>query len=118
MCFGQAVVGCCPVFIWVSVPLFFLTLGNAVSFFLREMPSDTGAVRDDAVSSSSAHSIRGASTFSVFLLAGRSSRRWSPQLGSYLQLLFTLYFTVLFCFFGGICSLCPFVPVGAVVNPT
>ena len=35
-------------------------------FFLREVPSGSGAVRDDAVSSLSAQSILGASTSSIF----------------------------------------------------
>ena len=76
--FGRGVVGCCPLFhpclCLLGVPL----VEVCFSFFLREVPSGSSAIRDVAVSSLIAHSIRGAYASLIFLSAGQSSRFWSP----------------------------------------
>ena len=57
---------------------------NAVSYFLWEVISEAGAVRQDVVAPLRAHSVRGVAT-SVSCGTGRSPRCWRSQLGDRTQ---------------------------------
>ena len=60
---------------------------NAVSYFLREVISEAGAVRADVASLLRAHTVRGVSTSVPFCGTGRSPRCWRQQLGGRTQFL-------------------------------
>ena len=89
---------------------------NAVSYFLREVISEAGAVRANVAAPLRAHSVRGVTT-SVSCGTGRSPRCWRPQLGDRTQCSLFLFSRHFFFFFQGLRSLGPFVAAGSIVNP-
>ena len=90
---------------------------NAISFFLREVISGAGAVREDVCSSVRVHRIRGVSASTVFM------QNWS--ISKVLEAASWRSNSVFACFylhdvqyiFEGMHSLGTFVAAGAVVNP-
>ena len=90
---------------------------NAVSYFLREVISEAGAVRQDVAAPLHAHSVRGVTTSGSFL------RNWS--IAKVLEATtwrsnsaFAFYFRDISYVFQGLRSLGPFVTAGSVVNPS
>ena len=91
---------------------------NAVSYFLREVISEAGAVRQDVATPLRAHSVRGVATSVSFL------RNWSiSKVLEAATWRSNLVFAA-FCFcnisfvFLGLRSLGPFVAAGSIVNPS
>ena len=90
---------------------------NAVSYFLREVISEAGAIWQDVAAPLRAHSGRGATTSVSFL------RNWS--ISKVLEAttwqsnsVFSFYFRDISFVFQGLQSLVPFVAVGSIVNPS
>ena len=91
---------------------------NALSFFLREVISGAGTVREVAGSSLRAHSICGVSTSTLFMQNWSVSKvleaaSWKSNSG-----FASFYLCDVQYIFEGMRSLGPFVSAGAVVNPT
>ena len=89
---------------------------NALSYFLREVISGVGAVREVAGSSLRVHSIRGVSTSTLFMqnwsvskVLEAASQRSNSVFASSTCVIYTIF---------SMRSLGPFVAAGAVVNPT
>ena len=91
---------------------------NALSFFLREVISGAGAVREVEGSSLRAHSIRGVSTSTLFMQNWLVSK--VPEAASWRSnsVFASFYLRNVQYIFEGMRSLGPFVAAGAVVNPT
>ena len=91
---------------------------NAVSYFLREVISEAGAVRQDVAAPLHAYSVRGVAT-SVSLLRNRSISKvleaatWRSN-----SVYASFYFRDISYVFQGLRSLGPFVAPGSVVNPS
>ena len=92
---------------------------NAVSYFLREVISEVGAVRQDVAAPLRAHSVRGVATSSVSFL-------WNWSISKVLEattwrsnsMFASFYFHDISYVFQGLRSLGPFVAAGSVVNPS
>ena len=91
---------------------------NAVSYFLREVISEAGAVRSDVASPLLAHSVRGVSTPIAFLLNSSISKVLEATTWRSNSVFASFYFKDISYVFEGLRSLGPFVVAGSVVNPT
>ena len=78
---------CCESLFFVRVSSFSLPRPiskNAVSYFLRQVIFEAGAIRADVAAPLRAHSVRGVAT-SVSFMQNWSPRCWRPQLGDRTQ---------------------------------
>ena len=91
---------------------------NAVSYFLREVISEAGAVRADVAAPLRAHSVRGVAT-SVSLLRNWSiSKMLEAATWRSNSVFASFYFRDISYVFEGLRSLGPFVAAGNIVNPS
>ena len=90
---------------------------NAVSYFLREVISGAGALRDNEGLSLKAHSIRGMSTSAVFLKNWAVSKVLEAATWRSNSVFSSFYFKDIHYMFEGLRSLGPFVAAGSVIKP-
>ena len=91
---------------------------NAVSYFLREVISEAGAVRQDVATPLCAHSVRGVATSVSFLRNWSISKVLEAAAWRSNSVFASFYFCDFSCVFQGLWSLGPFVAAGTVVNPS
>ena len=91
---------------------------NAVSYFLWEVISEAGAVRQDVVAPLRAHSVRGVATSVSFLRNWSISKVLEVTTWRSNSVLASFYFCDISYVFQGLRSLGPFVAAGSVVNPS
>ena len=87
---------------------------NALSFFLRRVVLDAGAVADS--STPRAHSVQGVATLAAFCETGQSPRCLRPHLGDLTKFLPFFYLKDLSFCLDGCSSLGPFVAAGSVLS--
>ena len=90
---------------------------NAVSYFLREVLSEAGAVRQDVAAPLRTHSVRGVATSVSFLQNWSISKVLEAATWRSNSVFASFYFRVISYVFQGLRSLGPFVAAGSVVNP-
>ena len=91
---------------------------NAVSYFLREVISEAGAVRQDVAAPLRAHSVRGVATSISFLRNWSISKVLEAATWRSNSVFASFYFRDISFLFQGLRSLGPFVATGSVVNPS
>ena len=91
---------------------------NAVSYFLREVISEAGAVRQDVAAPLCAHSVRGVATSVSFLRNWSISKVLEAATWRSNSVFASFYFRDISYVFQGLRSLGPFVAAGSVVNPS
>ena len=91
---------------------------NAVSYFLREVISEAGAVRQDVAALLRAHSVRGVATSVSFLRNWSISKVLEAATWRSNSVFASFYFRDISYVFQGLQSLGPFVAAGSVVNPS
>ena len=91
---------------------------NAVSYFLREVISEAGAVRQDVAAPLRAHSVRGVATSVSFLRNWLISKVLEAATWQSHSVFASFYFRDISYVFQGLRSLGPFVAAGSVVNPS
>ena len=90
---------------------------NAISFFLREVISGAGAIRDSEGQSLRAHSIRGISTSAAFMKNQSISKVLEAATWRSNSVFSSFYFKDISFSLGEWSSLGPFVAAGSVVSP-
>ena len=90
---------------------------NAVSYFLREVISEAGAVKDGAATPLRAHSVRGVATSASFLRNWSISKVLEAATWRSNSVFASFYFRDISYVFEGLRSLGPFVAAGTVVAP-
>ena len=91
---------------------------NAVSYFLREVISEAGAVRADVAAPLRAHSVRGVATSVSFLWNWEISKVLEAATWRSNSVFTSFYFRDISFVFQGLRSLGPFVAAGSIVNPS
>ena len=91
---------------------------NAVSYFLREVISEAGAVRQDVAAPLRAHSVGGVATSVSFLRNWSISKVLEAATWRSNSVFASFYFHKISYVFQGLRSLGPFVAAGSVVNPS
>ena len=91
---------------------------NAVSYFLREVISEAGAVRQDVAAPLRAHSVRGVATSVSFLRNWLISKVLEAATWRSNSVFASFYFRDISYVFQRLQSLGPFVAAGSVVNPS
>ena len=91
---------------------------NAVSYFLREVISEAGAVRADMAAPLRAHNVRGVATSVSFLRNWSISKVLEAATWRSNSVFATFYFRDISYVFQGLRSLGPFVAAGSIVNPS
>ena len=91
---------------------------NAVLYFLREVISEAGAVRQDVAAPLHAHSVRGVATSVSFLRNWPISKVLEAATWRSNSVFASFYFCDISYVFQGLRSLGPFVAAGSVVNPS
>ena len=91
---------------------------NAVSYFLREVISEAGAVRQDVAAPLRAHSVRGVATSVSFLRNWSISKVLEAATWRSNSVFASFYFRDISYVFQGLRSLGQFVAAGGVVNPS
>ena len=91
---------------------------NAVSYFLREVISEAGAVRQDVAAPLRAHSVRRVATSVSFLRNWSISKVLEAATWRSNSMFASFYFRDISYVFQGLRSLGPFVAAGSVVNPS
>ena len=91
---------------------------NTVSYFLREVISEAGAVRVDVAAPLRAHSVRGVATSVSFLRNWLISKVLEAATWQSNSVFASFYFCDISFVFQGLRSLGPFVAVGSIVNPS
>ena len=91
---------------------------NAVLYFLREVISDAGAVRQDVAAPLCAHSVRGVATSVSFLRNWSISKVLEAATWRSNSVFASFYFRDISYVFQGLRSLGPFLAAGSVVNPS
>ena len=91
---------------------------NAVSYFLREVISEAGAVRQDVAAPLRAHSVRGVATSVSFLRNWSISKVLEAANWRSNSVFASFYFRDISYVFQGLQSLGPFVAAGSVVKPS
>ena len=91
---------------------------NAVSYFLREVISEAGALRQDVAVPLRVHSVRGVATSVSFLRNWSISKVLEAATWRSNSVLASFYFRDISYVFQGLRSLGPFVAAGSVVNPS
>ena len=90
---------------------------NAVSYFLREVISVAGAVRQDVAAPLRAHSVQGVATSVSFLRNWSISKVLEAATWRSNSVFASFYFRDISFVFQGLRSLGPFVAAGSIVNP-
>ena len=90
---------------------------NVVSYFLREVISEAGAIRQDVAAPLRAHSVRGVTTSVSFLQNWSISKVLEAATWRSNSVFASFYFRDIYVF-QGLRSLGPFVAAGSVVNPS
>ena len=91
---------------------------NAVSYFLREVISEAGAIRADVAAPLHAHSVRGVATSVSFLQNWLISKVLEAASWRSNSVFASFYFRDTSYVFEGLRSLGPFVAAGNIVNPS
>ena len=91
---------------------------NAVSYFMREVISEAGAVRADMAAPLHAHSVRGVTTSVSFLWNWSISKVLEAATWRSNSVFASFYFRDISYVFQGLRSLGPFVAAGSIVNPS
>ena len=91
---------------------------NAISYFLREVISGSGAVRGSEGQAPRAHSVRGISTSASFLRNWSISKVLEAATWRSNSVFASFYFKDISYVFEGIRSLGPFVAAGSIVDPS
>ena len=91
---------------------------NVVSYFLREVISESGAVKQDVAAPLHAHSVRGVATSVSFLRNWSISKVLEAATWRSNSVFASFYFCDISYVFQGLRSFGPFVAAGSVVNPS